>query len=95
MDEADARHQIDFDQPLSAGQEVCPACGEAVAAEDVFCPHCSELLTTPDGPGIELEQLPQRASSATLLQSSLMLGGAAIALLLMLGYFVVVYLMSR
>jgi len=89
MDDVDPRQQADFDQPLSAGQEACPECGEAVAAEDVYCPHCGELLTEQGSPGAEFAQLPGRVSSATVLQSILMGGGALLALLLMLLYFAV------
>lgn len=89
MDDVDPRQQADFDQPLSAGQEVCPECGESVAAEDVYCPHCGELLTAPGSPGAGFDQLPQRVSSATELQTVLMGVGALLALVLMLVFFLI------
>ncbi len=94
MDDVDPRQQADFDQAPSAGQEVCPECGESVAAEDVYCPHCGELLTAPGAPGAGFDRLPERVGSAAVLQALLIGGGALLALLLMLLFFAVRHLVG-
>ena len=89
MDDGERPLQAEFDQPHSAGNEVCQECGEAVAAEDIYCPHCGELLTVPGATESGFERLPERLGSAGVLQAWLIGGGALLALLLMVVFFVV------
>ncbi len=66
--------------PLTSLSETCPACGEALGADDVFCANCGEVLPTRSEPD-DVARAAARSQSAAQLIAVLAGTAAAVALL--------------